>query len=254
VSPEALGRRGAERPRLIVRRHSVRVFTTPILGVSPAQPLIPCDAAAVGQLLRTLRRGVGLTQSDLALRLGPLGRPLQCWRRAASGSACMHCSTRRPNSVAKALDSFPSGWRPEMARVTQRYAGVSLFSGCGGVDLGAEQTGSVRVVWAVDSDHWAVETSRRNLGTHIVESDIAKVAVPGVACNILLAGRPARTTPRRETGPGLRRPGAICSAGWGASSMTCGRRRSRSKMCPGSGTICVSSRVGCRLSEVGRDS
>lgn len=233
------------------------MFTTPILGVSPAQPLIPCDAAAVGQPLRTLRRGAGLTQSDLALRLGPLSRPLRGWKRAASGSACMHCSTRQPNSTATALASFPSGWRPEMARVPQRYAGVSLFAGCGGVDLGAEQTGSVRVVWALDSDHWAVETYRRNLGTHIVESDIAdiaEVAVPGVACNWLFAGRPARTTPRRETTTGLRRPGAICSAGWGASSMACGRRRSCSKMCPGSGTICVSSRVGCRLSEVGRDS
>ena len=38
------------------------------------------------------------------------------------------------------------------------YVAVSLFSGCGGLDLGAEMTGAVRTVWAVDNDPWAVRT------------------------------------------------------------------------------------------------
>lgn len=79
-----------------------------------------------------------------------------------------------------------------MARPAQRYAAVSLFSGCGGMDLGAEQTGGVGVVWAVDNDHWAVETYRRNIGPHIVEADVTEVAVPDVACDILLAGPPCQ--------------------------------------------------------------
>lgn len=79
-----------------------------------------------------------------------------------------------------------------MPRPPQRYAAVSLFSGCGGMDLGAEQTGRVGVVWAVDSEHWAVETYRRNLGSHIVEADITEVSVPDVACDILLAGPPCQ--------------------------------------------------------------
>jgi DNA (cytosine-5)-methyltransferase 1 len=79
-----------------------------------------------------------------------------------------------------------------MPRVPQKYAAVSLFSGCGGMDLGAEQTGRVGVVWAVDSEHWAVETYRRNLGRHIVEADITAVEVPNVACDILLAGPPCQ--------------------------------------------------------------
>jgi DNA (cytosine-5)-methyltransferase 1 len=37
--------------------------------------------------------------------------------------------------------------------VQQRYAVVSLFAGCGGMDLGAEQTGQARAVWAIDNDH-----------------------------------------------------------------------------------------------------
>jgi DNA (cytosine-5)-methyltransferase 1 len=76
--------------------------------------------------------------------------------------------------------------------VARRYAAVSLFSGCGGLDLGAEQTGRVRAVWAIDSDHWAVRTYRTNLGPHIVEADIRDVEVPAVPCDILLAGPPCQ--------------------------------------------------------------
>lgn len=79
-----------------------------------------------------------------------------------------------------------------MPRSPQRYATVSLFSGCGGMDLGAEQSGRARVVWAADNDHWAVETYRRNLGRHIIEQDITEADVPAVPCDILLAGPPCQ--------------------------------------------------------------
>lgn len=79
-----------------------------------------------------------------------------------------------------------------MARQAQRFAAVSLFSGCGGMDLGAEQSGRARVVWAIDNDHWAAETYRRNLGRHILEGDVTTTAVPEVDCDILLAGPPCQ--------------------------------------------------------------
>lgn len=79
-----------------------------------------------------------------------------------------------------------------MPRALQRYAAVSLFAGCGGMDLGAEQTGRVQVVWAIDNEHWAVETYKRNLGDHIVEADITLTDVPNVPCDILLAGPPCQ--------------------------------------------------------------
>ena len=79
-----------------------------------------------------------------------------------------------------------------MAPRPKRYAAVSLFSGCGGMDLGAEQSDRARVVWAIDNEHWAVETYRRNLGKHIVEGDITETPVPDVPCDILLAGPPCQ--------------------------------------------------------------
>lgn len=74
----------------------------------------------------------------------------------------------------------------------QRYAAVSLFAGCGGMDLGAEKSEAAKVVWAIDSDPWAVETYRTNIGKHIVEGDITAAPVPDLPCDILLAGPPCQ--------------------------------------------------------------
>jgi DNA (cytosine-5)-methyltransferase 1 len=74
----------------------------------------------------------------------------------------------------------------------QRYAAVSLFAGCGGMDLGAERSETAKVVWAVDSDPWAVQTYRRNLGKQIVEGDVTTMPVPEVPCDVLLAGPPCQ--------------------------------------------------------------
>ncbi|MCX2755960.1 DNA cytosine methyltransferase [Gordonia sp. 4N] len=79
-----------------------------------------------------------------------------------------------------------------MAARRKKYSAVSLFSGCGGMDLGAIQTGRVAVKWAIDQDPWAVATYRKNIGDHIVEEDIAQVAIPNVPCDILLAGPPCQ--------------------------------------------------------------
>lgn len=79
-----------------------------------------------------------------------------------------------------------------MPRRPQRYAAVSLFSGCGGMDLGAELSKRARVVWAIDNEHWAAETYRSNFGPHIVEGDITQTPVPDVLCDILLAGPPCQ--------------------------------------------------------------
>lgn len=51
---------------------------------------------------------------------------------------------------------------------------LSLFSGCGGLDLGFVQSG-YEVVWANDFNHWACETYRHNFGAHIVEGSITDI-------------------------------------------------------------------------------
>lgn len=76
--------------------------------------------------------------------------------------------------------------------VRGRYSAVSLFAGCGGMDLGAEQSQQAQVVWAVDNDPWAVRTYRRNIGPHILEADIRVVEPPELPCDILLAGPPCQ--------------------------------------------------------------
>ncbi len=77
-------------------------------------------------------------------------------------------------------------------RPPSKYAAASLFSGCGGLDYGAEQTGDVEVVWAVDSDEWAVRTYAENLGRHVWHADVTETEFPDVPCDILLAGPPCQ--------------------------------------------------------------
>ncbi len=51
---------------------------------------------------------------------------------------------------------------------------VSLFSGCGGLDLGFVKAG-YKVVWANDYDHWSCKTYEKNFGPHIVEGSVADI-------------------------------------------------------------------------------
>lgn len=68
---------------------------------------------------------------------------------------------------------------------------VSMFSGCGGMDLGLIQAG-YDVVWANDINEDACETYERNIG-NIVRGDINKIAVPKVGnIDLLAAGFPCQ--------------------------------------------------------------
>src|SRR5689334_19278558 len=78
----------------------------------------------------------------------------------------------------------------------QRKAGLSfasLFSGCGGFDLGFIEAG-FRCITAMDFDPAAVEVYNQNIGTHAIERDLRRNAdfdLPkGV--DVLLAGPPCQ--------------------------------------------------------------
>jgi DNA (cytosine-5)-methyltransferase 1 len=69
---------------------------------------------------------------------------------------------------------------------------VSLFSGAGGLDLGFIQAGH-RIIWANDIYADAVETYRKNIGTHIVEGDITAIPSEQVPdCDIVIGGFPCQ--------------------------------------------------------------
>jgi len=70
---------------------------------------------------------------------------------------------------------------------------VSLFSGCGGLDLGFINSG-YDVIWANDFFSEAVETYKKNIGNHIVLKDISKIANVDIPNNfdVLLGGFPCQ--------------------------------------------------------------
>ena len=69
---------------------------------------------------------------------------------------------------------------------------LSLFSGCGGLDLGFVQAG-YQIVWANDNMHWACQTYRSNFGDHIFEGSIEDVDFKKLPdCDIITGGFPCQ--------------------------------------------------------------
>lgn len=73
------------------------------------------------------------------------------------------------------------------------YKIVSLFSGCGGLDLGFINQG-FKVIWANDFFKEAVETYKNNIGDHIVFGDITKISNEEIPndFDVLLGGFPCQ--------------------------------------------------------------
>ena len=69
---------------------------------------------------------------------------------------------------------------------------VSLFSGAGGLDLGLIQAGN-EVIWANDIDKDAVETYKKNIGNHIICSDIRNIEIKDIPqADIIVGGFPCQ--------------------------------------------------------------
>jgi DNA (cytosine-5)-methyltransferase 1 len=59
-------------------------------------------------------------------------------------------------------------------KLTNKPKLLSLFSGCGGLDLGFKQAG-YEIVWANDFEHSSCQTYAKNFGPHIVEGSIVDI-------------------------------------------------------------------------------
>jgi DNA (cytosine-5)-methyltransferase 1 len=113
--------------------------------------------------------------------------------RVMVGTSIASDSRTRVNSVSTKLDQRRWATRPqEPVSIADRpYSAISMFSGCGGLDLGAIAAG-VKVRWANDWDEPAVETYKKNIGDHIVHGDVRMLEAPREACDVLIAGPPCQ--------------------------------------------------------------
>ena len=69
---------------------------------------------------------------------------------------------------------------------------ISLFSGCGGMDLGFSQAG-FHILWANDIDKIACDTYERNIGKHIVCGDIQQIDYSTIPnADLILGGFPCQ--------------------------------------------------------------
>lgn len=69
---------------------------------------------------------------------------------------------------------------------------ISLFSGCGGMDLGFVSAG-YNVLWANDIEHWSCVTYAKNFGSHVSESNIADIDFEKLPdADIILGGFPCQ--------------------------------------------------------------
>lgn len=152
----------------------------------------------------TLRKRVGITQEELAKRVGISRRALSSIEKAASIPAvdvamkiagelrvtveelfCLHNDSQSNNVTAniQAVQSEASRWD------TFRF--IDLFAGIGGIRLGFESVGG-KCVFSSEFDEDACKTYEANFGEH-PSGDITKISASDIPdFDILLGGFPCQ--------------------------------------------------------------
>lgn len=103
---------------------------------------------------------------------------------------------------------------PSFGRQMPSYKVISLFSGCGGMDLGfiggfkALSTEYAKlpfdIIWANEINPYACRTYRRNIGCHILEGDIwAKINAAPKNADVVIGGFPCQDISINGKGAGV---------------------------------------------------
>jgi len=75
---------------------------------------------------------------------------------------------------------------------SKKIPAISLFSGCGGLDLGFEKEG-FEILWGIDNDYFSCETYRQHFGDRIVNRDVIEIDFSKVPdCDVILGGFPCQ--------------------------------------------------------------
>ena len=108
--------------------------------------------------------------------------------RFSSQNSSHHISSRAVNNTAAPWRIFDYPLRKENEC---RFTHVSLFTGCGGIDLGFRQAG-FKTIFANDINADACDTYSKNLGP-IIEGDIRKLDIPDInSVDVVSAGFPCQ--------------------------------------------------------------
>ncbi len=84
----------------------------------------------------------------------------------------------------------PNSTRPNNTKTKINV--ISLFSGCGGMDLGFHKTG-FKINWANDIDPKACETYKQNIGDHITCGDITEIDYSKIPdADLIIGGFPCQ--------------------------------------------------------------
>lgn len=80
----------------------------------------------------------------------------------------------------------------QTSELREKHSVISLFSGCGGMDLGFHQAG-FDIKWANDIEEKACETYAKNIGDHIVHGDITQIDYNEIPdADLILGGFPCQ--------------------------------------------------------------
>lgn len=142
------------------------------------------ESAVAPGSVRLLRESVGLSQGELADRLGYSLKTIQRWEAGA-----------KPRKIA--LD-FLKGLRASGSAGSPRHNGpgfrfVDLFAGIGGLRRGFESIGG-ECVYTSERDKYAVQTYRANFDcSHGISGDITQIEAEEIPLHdVLLAGFPCQ--------------------------------------------------------------